>query len=318
MTLARRPLESIRALANSLLGVPRRKKLLANSSIEAFADFVQENKCHKILVLSGSGISTSAGIPDFRTPGVGLYSNLEKYNLPTPEAIFDIDFFRRNPKPFFLLAKELFPGNFKPTLSHHFIKLLSDKNLLLRNFTQNIDNLERLAGIPESHLVDAHGSFESATCAGHFSPAFGSKHPPARFHAGCDRTFTKQWLQQRVFANEIPTCPDCNGLVKPTLTFFGEPLPPKFGTHLDDFETADALIVMGSSLKVLPFGGLPAMVRNVPRLLINHEVVGDFEVGGGRDAVYLGECDEGCLRLAELWGMKDELVEMKGKVREGR
>lgn len=52
----------------------------------------------------------SAGIPDFRTPGTGLYSQLEKYKLPRPEAIFSIDFFRRNPQPFHTLAKELFPG----------------------------------------------------------------------------------------------------------------------------------------------------------------------------------------------------------------
>ncbi|CAF1380430.1 unnamed protein product [Rotaria sordida] len=50
--------------------------------------------CSNIIVMSGAGISTSAGIPDFRTPGTGLYSRLEKYNLPNPEAIFTLDFFR--------------------------------------------------------------------------------------------------------------------------------------------------------------------------------------------------------------------------------
>lgn len=76
------------------------------------------------------------GIPDFRTPGTGLYSNLEKYNLPFPEAIFDIEYFRNNPKPFFVLAKELYPGSFAPTPSHWFIRLLHDKGLLLRHYTQ--------------------------------------------------------------------------------------------------------------------------------------------------------------------------------------
>lgn len=59
---------------------------------------------------------TAAGIPDFRTPGSGLYDNLQKYNLPTPTAMFAIDFFKENPDPFFELARELWPGKFKVIL----------------------------------------------------------------------------------------------------------------------------------------------------------------------------------------------------------
>lgn len=54
----------------------------------------------------------AAGIPDFRTKGSGLYDNLQKYDLPYPEAIFELDFFEKNPKPFCVLAKELYPGSF--------------------------------------------------------------------------------------------------------------------------------------------------------------------------------------------------------------
>ena len=69
-----------------------------------------------------------------RSPGTGLYSNLQKYNLPDPHAIFEIGFFRENPEPFFQLAKELYPDEdkFKPTPSHYFVKLLHDKGLLMR------------------------------------------------------------------------------------------------------------------------------------------------------------------------------------------
>lgn len=74
---------------------------------------------------------TAAGIPDFRSPETGLYHNLQKYNLPEPQAIFEINFFRQNPKPFFTLAKELFPGKFKPTVSHYFIRLLHEKGEVL-------------------------------------------------------------------------------------------------------------------------------------------------------------------------------------------
>lgn len=55
--------------------------------------------------MCGAGLSVSAGIPDFRTPGTGLYSNLQKFNLPHPEAVFEINYFKRNPAPFFMLAK---------------------------------------------------------------------------------------------------------------------------------------------------------------------------------------------------------------------
>ena len=61
-------------------------------------------------VRCGAGISVSAGIPDFRTPGTGLYSQLQKYNLGRPEDVFDIGFFEENPLPFHMLARELFPG----------------------------------------------------------------------------------------------------------------------------------------------------------------------------------------------------------------
>ncbi len=101
---------------------------------------------------------------DFRTPGTGLYDNLQTYNLPTPESVFDLLYFKENPKPFYTLAKDLYPGRFKPTLTHHFIKLLSDRGMLLRNYTQNIDGLERLAGIPPEKIIEAHGSFASARC----------------------------------------------------------------------------------------------------------------------------------------------------------
>ena len=79
----------------------------------------------------------------FRTPGSGLYDNLQKYQLQEPSAIFDTVYFHRNPRPFFSLAKELYPGQFCPSLAHCFVRLLQDKGVLLRNYTQNIDGLER-------------------------------------------------------------------------------------------------------------------------------------------------------------------------------
>jgi len=99
------------------------------------------------------------GIPDFRTPGTGLYDNLQKYNLKNATDVFDIEYFRKNPKPFNMLAKELFPGQYHPSTTHYFIRYYMKKGLLLRCFTQNIDGLESLAGIPDKKIVQAHGGF---------------------------------------------------------------------------------------------------------------------------------------------------------------
>jgi len=79
-----------------------------------------------------------------RTPGTGLYDNLQRYNIPYPTAVFNIDFFHKNPRPFFELAKELYPsGKYRPNKAHYFVRLLHEKGLLLRMYTQNIDGLER-------------------------------------------------------------------------------------------------------------------------------------------------------------------------------
>ena len=119
-----------------------------------------------VVVMTGAGISVSAGIPDFRSPGTGFYDKLDlgKFDLPSPQSVFELDYFRKNPKPFFTVAKELYPGKYHPTSAHYFITLLATKRLLLRCYTQNIDGLEREAGITEDLIVEAHGSFTTAKC----------------------------------------------------------------------------------------------------------------------------------------------------------
>ncbi|CAJ0586565.1 unnamed protein product, partial [Mesorhabditis spiculigera] len=143
--------DSFNAALNSVVDEPavcstRRLKAL---TIEGVAEYIKKEKPKNIIVMSGAGISTSAGIPDFRSPGSGLYDNLQKYKLPHPQAIFEIDFFDENPEPFFTLARELFPERLKPTVCHQFVSLLDKKGLLQRWYTQNIDSLEYLTGISE-------------------------------------------------------------------------------------------------------------------------------------------------------------------------
>lgn len=286
------------------------EQLLEEVTFEGVTNYIKKGKCKNIIVMTGAGISTAAGIPDFRSPGTGLYDNLQKYDLPHPQAVFDIKFFRSNPEPFFMLAKELYPGSFKPTISHYFIKLLSDKELLLRNYTQNIDTLERVAGVPQEKLVEAHGSFHTAHCL------------------DCVKEYSHEWVKDEIFADRTPTCPDCKGVVKPDIVFFGESLPPVFHRCVPkDMPKCDLLIVMGTSLVVQPFCSLIDKVpATTPRLLINKEKCGnqpDFFsllMGGPasgfqfdsednyRDVMWQGTTDDGCVALAELLGWKDELL----------
>jgi NAD-dependent deacetylase sirtuin 2 len=83
-------------------------QVLADLSVQGIVDYIQSGKASKIVTLAGAGISTSAGIPDFRSPDTGLYSNLQKYKLADPHAIFEIGYFRTNPQPFFKVSKLVF------------------------------------------------------------------------------------------------------------------------------------------------------------------------------------------------------------------
>ncbi|XP_069713267.1 NAD-dependent protein deacetylase sirtuin-3, mitochondrial isoform X3 [Phaenicophaeus curvirostris] len=157
---------SLSAAARAVLGTGQwggdggKQKL----SLRDVAELIRKKECRRVVVMAGAGISTPSGIPDFRSPGSGLYSNLEQYDIPYPEAIFELAYFFANPKPFFTLAKELYPGNYRPNYAHYFLRLLHEKGQLLRLYTQNIDGLERVAGIPPDKLVEAHGTFATATC----------------------------------------------------------------------------------------------------------------------------------------------------------
>jgi NAD-dependent SIR2 family protein deacetylase len=73
-------------------------------------DSLKNNKYERVVVLTGAGLSVASGIPDFRSPGTGLYSQLSKYNLPYPEAVFELGFYIKNPEPFMRVAKEFLSG----------------------------------------------------------------------------------------------------------------------------------------------------------------------------------------------------------------
>jgi len=302
--------------------------VLSSFDVSGIADHIRSGKCTNIIVMAGAGISVSAGIPDFRTPGTGLYDNLQKYDLPHPTAVFELDFFKQNPEPFYLLAKELYPGQYPPTPTHHFVRLLHKKGLLLRCFTQNIDSLERASGVPAEKIVAAHGNFDTARCLrGHACDVERVRaHVDQGVPMRCDHVI--EIVDQT--GNEKRT-KTCGVLVKPDIVFFGENLPERFEIlAMEDFPKCDLLIVAGTSLAVHPFAGLINHPKeDVPRLLVNREVVGamdervramaklvghdtarfgfDFGESNRRDALFLGDCDDGFYELARLLGWHEEL-----------
>ena len=292
--------------------------VLPSFDVAGVAAHLRDNACSNVIVMCGAGISVSAGIPDFRSPGTGLYDNLAKYNLPTPQSVFDKEYFLERPDAFYLLCRELWPDNYAPTPAHHFVALLHEKGILRRCFTQNIDSLEAAAGLPADMVVAAHGNFDGAhviTEAPGQGPRVDISEVRAAVRAG--KEGPDGWLE---LARRH------GGLVKPDIVFFGEQLPERFfNLAEDDFGACDLLIVMGTSLRVQPFASLVGRVpQNCPRLLINREEVGqanpmlenlglrdpsalDFSEFNTRDAAYLGDCDGGVRALAAALGWGTEL-----------
>ncbi|KAH8868194.1 NAD-dependent protein deacetylase Sirt2 [Schistosoma japonicum] len=252
----------------------------------------------------GAGISTAAGIPDFRSPSSGVYDNLEEFNLPTPTTIFSIEYFQHDPRPFFEIARRLYRPEAKPTLAHYFIKLLHDKGLLLRHYTQNVDSLERLSGLPEEKLIEAHGTFYTGHCI------------------KCNKQYDFDFMLNDIMAKRVPRCPECQNVVKPDVVLFGESMPKKFFKNLtSDLSNCDLLIIMGTSLTVLPFCAMIHRVGcDVPRLYINREYNNGSsessylkwgEPGNKRDVFWSGNTDDGVVKISELVGWKDDLLKLK-------
>ncbi|KAJ1143175.1 hypothetical protein NDU88_009486 [Pleurodeles waltl] len=270
---------------NLLSEPPKRKR---RKDINTIADVVKLlEECKRILVLTGAGVSVSCGIPDFRSRD-GIYARLavDFPDLPDPQAMFDIDYFKRDPRPFFKFAKEIYPGQFQPSLCHKFIAMLDKDGKLLRNYTQNIDTLEQVAGI--QRVIQCHGSFASASCL------------------ICRYKVDSEAVRGDIFNQVVPRCPRCLpneplAIMKPDIVFFGENLPEQFHRAMKyDKDEVDLLIVIGSSLKVRPVALIPSSIpQEVPQILINREPLSHLHF----DVELLGDCDviinELCQRLGK-------------------
>lgn len=208
-------------------------------------------KSNNILVFTGAGISTSCGIPDFRSSD-GLYSFAkEKYGVPYPEALFDIKYFKKNPEPFFTLSKDMLSNSVIPSVTHKMIKKLEDLGKLERVVTQNIDMLHEKSG--NKKVLACHGSYQTGTCK------------------TCGKSYDYDQIKDDLIIGSIPKC-SCGGIIKPDITFFGESLPSEFYNFMEYPPKVDLVIVMGTSLEVGPANQIPLLYKGkAPLVIINRD-----------------------------------------------
>ncbi len=217
-------------------------------AIRAARDLIRQ--AHHIVALTGAGISTPSGIPDFRSESSGLWM------VEDPMEVASIWAFRRRPEAFFEWVRPLTETIFKatPNPAHSALASLEHMGKLKAIVTQNIDDLHERAG---SHRVlELHGHLREATCLRCFKivPAQGL-------------------LRQFIHDGQMPRC-ECGGILKPNVILFGEMLPQDVLTQTNaEVQACDLMLVAGSSLEVAPASDLPLQaVKHGARLIIvNYE-----------------------------------------------
>lgn len=217
-------------------------------SIEYAAGLIREAR--HFTVLTGAGLSTPSGIPDFRSEGSGLWSKDE------PLEVASLLTFRTRPELFFEwfrpLARQIFFA--EPNAAHIALARLEERGRLQAVLTQNIDMLHQKAGA--KRVFEMHGTLRSLSCT------------------QCYRQYGfETYLLPFVESGKIPHCPDCGAVLKPDVILFGEQLPQKVLFEAQrEARNCDLMIVIGSSLEVLPVAGLPmqALDRGAHLIIINN------------------------------------------------
>ncbi len=207
---------------------------MSKNTVQECADLIKNAR--NIGALTGAGISTKAGIPDFRGPQ-GLYVT-RKYD---PDKVFDINFFLMDPKPFYEFARD-FVGieqDIKPTFTHQFLCELEHMGKLKGLVTQNIDSLHQRAG--SKNVFEIHGSIVRSFCL------------------DCGQELSYADMKKKVFEEEIPQC-SCGGIIKPDVVFFGENVKYLYESY-SLAESSDLFFVIGTSCVVYPAASIPQYVK---------------------------------------------------------
>jgi len=191
------------------------------------------------VVLTGAGVSVPSGIPDFRTPGTGLWEKVD------PFEVAHIDAFHSDTARFWRYWSPRFHelGSKEPNPAHRAIAELEERGLVDAVVTQNIDRLHRAAG--SQRVIEVHGTIETSSCT------------------ACGESVGIDDVETLFGDGEIAVCPACGGKVKPDVVLFGEMLPE---AAMEDAtalcEQADLIVCVGSSLEVYPVAGLPSVALN--------------------------------------------------------
>lgn len=218
------------------------------TNIEYAAELLRKAK-HAV-VLTGAGISTPSGIPDFRSEGTGLWSRDE------PMEVASLNTFRTDPERFFVwfrpLASQIFNAESNP--AHVALAKLEKAGRIQSIITQNIDALHHKAG--STNVIEMHGTLRTLSCTQCFQQAQAM-------------SYLKAFVEQ----GELPRCPECNALMKPDVILFGEQLPQEaWHAAQRDSRQCDLMLVAGSSLEVMPVAGLPmqALDRGAHLVILNN------------------------------------------------
>jgi NAD-dependent deacetylase len=193
----------------------------------------------RAVVLTGAGISVPSGIPDFRTPGKGLWEHVD------PMEVAHIDAWRRDPDRFWGFYSQRFASlvDRQPNPAHEAVAELERRGLIRGVITQNVDRLHRLAGT--QRLVEVHGSIDWSVCL-----ECGGKVPLERVIELVEAT------------GGAPECEACVAPLKPDVVLFGELLPEAAIAEAQTLAAeADLMLCIGSSLEVYPVAGLPSIAR---------------------------------------------------------
>lgn len=199
--------------------------------IKDFARFLYGSK--KTVALTGAGISTGSGIPDYRSPGTGLWNKID-------QSVVSLDGFLKNPENYYSYALDLYPVRKKalPNSAHHFLSRLEKDGVLEGIITQNVDGLHQQAG--SALVYELHGSTRRVVCL------------------SCHLDFSMEMAMEKVMSGENPPTCSCGGILKPDAVFFGEALPENTWNKAKNLIfQSDLLIVIGTSLQVYPASSLP-------------------------------------------------------------